>query len=127
MSLTKKRVHLYEVKDGITYDEDVDVYTSTDSVLFEDGESLQDKLDNGVLSVDILGDLEDLGTEDKSSMVASLNEINEIVQSNGDMLSGGESEGGYAFAFGREEIDGSWENMSTLPYDFYAGSAPPVC
>ena len=123
MSLTKKRVHLYEVKDGITYDEDVDVYTSTNSVLFDDGESLQDKLDNGVLSVDILGNLEDLGTENKSSMVASLNEINEIVQSNGDMLSGGESEGGYAFAFGREVLDGSWKSVSTLPYNFYQGSA----
>ena len=123
MSLTKKRVHLYEVKDGITYDEDVDVYTSTDSVLFEDGESLQDKLDNGVLSVDILGDLEDLGTEDKSSMVASLNEINEIVQSNGDILSGGGEESGYAFAFGREELDGSWGSVSTLPYSFYYGGA----
>lgn len=119
MSLTKKRVHLYEVKDGITYDEDVDVYTSTSAVTFDDGETLQDKIDNGFVDAEQLGNLDDLETEDKSNLVASLNEINEIVQSNDAMLNSGES--GYAFAFGREVLDGSWKSVSTLPYSFKLG------
>jgi N-acetylneuraminic acid mutarotase len=121
MSLTKKRVHLYEVKDGITYDEDVDVYTSTSAVTFDDGETLQDKLDTGFVNAEQLGNLDDLETEDKSNLVASLNEINGVVQSNDVMLNSGESEGGYAFAFGREVLDGSWKSVSTLPYNFANG------
>jgi hypothetical protein len=123
MSLTKKRVHLYETIDGITYDEDVDVYTSTSAVTFDDGETLQDKLDNGFVNAEQLGNLEDLETEDKSNLVASLNEINGVVQSNDAMLNSGESEGGYAFAFGREVLDGSWKSVSTLPYSFCNGGA----
>lgn len=123
MSLTKKRVHLYEVKDEITYDEDVDVYTSTSAVTFDDGETLQDKIDNGFVNAEQLGSLEDLETEDKSNLVASLNEINGVVQSNDVMLNSGESEGGYAFAFGREVLDGSWKSVSTLPYTLNSACA----
>lgn len=46
--LTKKRVHWYEKNKitGETHDEDVDVWTSADAVTCDDGETIQEKIDN---------------------------------------------------------------------------------
>lgn len=48
MRLAKKRVHWFENNKitGETHDEDVDIYTSADAVTCDDGETLQEKIDN---------------------------------------------------------------------------------
>ena len=70
MSLNIKRIQITE--NGIP--QDVDILTSAECVTFEDGDTLQAKLDNGDLaSSDVLGDVDSLN----GSVVDSLNELND--------------------------------------------------
>ena len=84
--LTKKRVRWFEKNketDEILHDEDVDILTSAEATLFDDGESLQEKYDNGnIARTSQLGDLNALATTNDSNLVDALNEVNTSVSSN---------------------------------------------
>lgn len=84
--LTKKRVRWFEKNketDEILHDEDVDILTSAEATLFNDGESLQEKYDNGnIARTSQLGDLNALSTTNNSNLVDAVNEVNASVSSN---------------------------------------------
>ena len=84
--LTKKRVRWFEKNnetDEILHNEDVDILTSAEATLFDDGESLQEKYDNGnIARTSQLGDLNALATTNNSNLVDAVNEVNASVSSN---------------------------------------------
>ena len=87
----QKRVRWTERIDGVLYDEDVDIYTSAKAVLDEDGSNLEDKLDTFVNS-EVVGNLEDLTTDDKSNLANAIDEVKSVNDShvkNLESMSGG--------------------------------------
>ena len=82
MALEKKRVHWYETNGEtgeVIADEDVDIYTSADAVTCKDGETMQEKLDNSLVSKSDVGLLNGLSTTDKSNLVSAINEVKDEV------------------------------------------------
>lgn len=88
--LTKKRVRWFEKNketDEILHDEDVDILTSAEATLFNDGESLQEKYDNGnIARTSQLGDLNALATKNNSNLVDALNEVNTSATNNANSI-----------------------------------------
>ena len=120
MGLPQKRVHWTEIIDGVTYDEDVDIYTSANAVLNEDGDNLEDIIDTFV-SGEIVGNLEELTTDDKSNLANAINEVKSVNDSHIEVV---EDFKGYDNKF--EKIPLEWVNneVSTLPYAFSAHVSP---
>lgn len=75
--LTKKRVRWKEYNgEELIHDEDVDILTSADSVIFSDDETLQYKYTQGqFVNPSTTGVLSNLSTTNKSSLVDAVNEI----------------------------------------------------
>ena len=75
--LTKKRVRWKEYNgEELIHDEDVDILTSADSVIFSDDERLQYKYRQGqFVNPSTTGVLSNLSTTNKSSLVDAVNEI----------------------------------------------------
>ena len=116
MSLNIKRIQLIE--NGIA--QDVDILTSAECVTFEDGETLQAKLDNGdLVSSDVLGDVDSLN----GSVVDSLNELNDSAKETSELISELANRGGVTSALRKEVCDNEWKFASTLPYTFFYGGA----
>ena len=107
-----KRIQLTE--NGIA--QDVDILTSAECVTFEDGDTLQAKLDNGDLaSSDVLGDVDGLD----GSVVDSLNELNDSAKETSELVSELASRGGVTSALRKEVASNEWEFVSTAPYEPY--------
>ena len=118
----QKRVRWIERIDGVLYDEDVDIYTSAKAVLYEDGTNLEDNISNYVSS-ELVGNLEDLTTTDKSNLASAISEVKSVNDSHVESL---ESMSGGSKVFWLENDNTiTYENVevSTLPYVFYQGSA----
>lgn len=113
MSLPQKRVHWTETVDGVLYDEDVDIYTSAKAVLYEDGTNLEDNISNCVGS-ELIGNLEDLTTTDKSSLVSAIAEMQGL---NDNHVKSLESLSGGSKVFWLEKYPIEYKNVkvSTLP------------
>ena len=122
MGLPQKRIHWTETIDGITYDEDVDIYTSAEAVLNEDGTTLQDDLETFARGSQA-GNLEELTTTDKTSLVNAITEVKSVNDSHVESV---ESMGSGASTFwlsGDDSLAYNNKSVSTLPYYHYRGSA----
>ena len=115
--LNKKRVQLIE--NGVP--QDVDILTSAECVTFEDGETLQDKYDSGdIANVNTIGDISTLNGVD---VVTSLNKINTQAKANTEVIESVKDRPSVAMVLRKEVVNKSWSSVSTLPYEFYQGSA----
>lgn len=118
MSLNIKRIQLTENGDV----QDVDILTSADSVTFEDGDTLQVKLDNGdIVSSDVLGDVDSL---DGSNVVDSLNGLNDSAKETSKLVGELANRPSVTSALRKEAGTKYTEvKISNLPFSLYVGSA----
>lgn len=118
----QKRVRWTERIDGVLHDEDVDIYTSAKAVLHEDGTTLQDDLETFIAGSQV-GDLEQLTTTDKSSLVNAIKEVESVNESH---VASVESMGsGYSGFWLENSMTLIYENksVSTLPISLVYGDA----